>query len=301
MKKLTHFSSCWNEIENPATHPARGGKVCLMEYEELSRRILEKDRIFAENLVKSLYDGDAYIIKRVFSEAFLRDIQKKVHLYWSKRNSSFHKMLEGVPNFTRIIDYETGKNYYAHPVKHSAYFFPWNQDPLNLFPTCYPAWRVMKIIAGLDEDEYEKNTPKDGIIDRIQVVRYPTGGGKIDSHSDPYLTQKIVTSLYMSKRGVDYLEGGCYIVNHNNCRVDMEDLIDVGDMSFIFPSVAHGVAPVDPTIPTTWDSLNGRWWIGMFSNMSDEVKDRHTGKAIPLPPPTGDTTVARATAVSCGF
>ena len=37
---------------------------------------------------------------------------------------------------------------------------------------------------------FENNTPKDGVIDRVQLVNYPSKFGYLEPHTDPYLYQK---------------------------------------------------------------------------------------------------------------
>jgi hypothetical protein len=138
------------------------------------------------------------------------------------------------------------------------------------------------VLSGQRFDEYCRNTPKDGVIDRIQVVRYPSGAGMLETHSDPYLHQRLIISGYMSKRGEDFETGGFYMVGPEDQRVDMEGAIDVGDMLVAYATVLHGVDTVDAHQPVRWDSMDGRWFLSMYSNASDEVQHRHTGYAVKL-------------------
>ena len=60
-----------------------------------------------------------------------------------------------------------------------------------------------------------------------------------------------------------------------------QDLIDVGDIGIGFATIHHGVAPVNKTKEPNWEDVNdGRWFLSMYSNESDEVKNRHTGYSI---------------------
>ena len=69
-------------------------------------------------------------------------------------------MLEGCPNFHRIIDMDTGKKYSFKVCKHSYYFYKWNGDPIKIFNETYKRWRRIKVLMGLDQLAYENNTPK---------------------------------------------------------------------------------------------------------------------------------------------
>jgi len=276
------FKAIWDEVENKAPPPTRSRNFLKIEFSELKEKVLKEDPIFAKELVANLYAGDTYLVKNVFTKSYCDLLKSVVHRMWTTTPSSFHKMIDGVPNFHREIGHDVSDKYYAKPIKHSFYFFPWNEDELNIFSEVRKVWGVYKLIGGLDFNEYAQNLPRDGIVDRIQVVNYPLGGGKIDVHFDPYHGMKPVLSTYLSKRGEDYHSGGFYLIGQNEQVIDVEDQIDVGDMSFTFPTVAHGVAPVDEDQPLDFKNSNGRWWLGMFSVDSDMVKDRKTGGDISL-------------------
>ena len=42
-----------------------------------------------------------------------------------------------------------------------------------------------------------KNTPKDGIINRLHVIQYLKGGGTISPHNDPYDSTKIQIDAFL--------------------------------------------------------------------------------------------------------
>jgi len=161
------------------------------------------------------------------------------------------------------------------------FFYHWNKDPLNIFPEIYKRWRIIKKLMGLDMLEFEKNEPKDGVVDRIQIVRYPSKFGYLEPHSDPYKYQRLFLSGYMSKKNRDYFDGGFYVLNKDNKVIDVENFIDVGDIAIGYATIIHGVAPVNRKKNPDWNDINdGRWFLSMYSNESDEVKNRHTGYSV---------------------
>ena len=99
-------------------------------WEEFQKAVLEADFDFIWNMVTTLYAGDVYIIGGAFPEEFMKETKRKAFNYGQSSASSFHKMLEGTPDFHRVIDLETGKNYSFRVCKHSCFFYPWNSDPL---------------------------------------------------------------------------------------------------------------------------------------------------------------------------
>ena len=57
-------------------------------------------------------------------------------------------MKENCPDFHRVIDENVSNLYSIKALKHSAYFFPWNEDKYNLFEPIYEKWRFLKVLGG---------------------------------------------------------------------------------------------------------------------------------------------------------
>ena len=275
------FSKIWKELEAKYQLPTRARNIVQFDYAEFVEKIETEEINFANQITKSLIEGDIYILKKAFDKKFFNDIKFNCYDYFKNQPSSFHQMLEGCPDFHRIINVETGKKYSFRMCKHSFYFYNWNNDPLNLFQTTYKRWRVIKKLMGYQPNIFEKNTPKDGPIDRIQVVRYPSKYGFLEPHSDPYKYQKFFISGYMSKKGKDFIDGGFYALDFKDEIIDVEQFIDVGDIGVGFATIVHGVAPTNRTKNPDWhDQNDGRWFYSLYTNESDEVKNRHTGYGV---------------------
>ena len=85
----------------------------------------------------------------------------------------------------------------------------------------------------------------------------------------------------MSKKNNDYNDGGFYVIDKDDKVIDAEKFIDVGDIGIGYATIIHGVAPVNIKKNPDWNDINdGRWFLSMYSNESDEVKNRHTAHAI---------------------
>lgn len=274
----------WERLELAIPRPTRARNVIQMEYQEFKQKVQDQDASFVHSIVSSLYSGDAYLIKGAYPKVFMTDLRKRVHAYFQEKPSEFYKMEEGVPNFCRNIDSETGKKYSITSCKQECYLFPWNDDPLDVLKPLYERWRVIKFLMGLQPDEYERNTPKDGVVDRIQIVRYPPRVGFVEPHTDPYLNHRLIFSAYPSKRGVDYQGGGFYLIGEGDQVINLEDQIDIGDICITYPTVYHGVAPVDQhkEKEINWKNDDGRWFLAPCSIVSDEVQNRHTSRPVKL-------------------
>jgi hypothetical protein len=266
----------WEAVEDEKTQPRYLRDVVTTSYKEFSDKVLEQDPKFARNIVESLYSGDVYILKEGFPPEFLQKLAVELHQFGKNTSSSFYKMLDGCPDFHRVITPELAKNYSLRQIKHSYYFFPWNDDPFNLFDSINERWRIFKLLGGFSFDAYEKNIPSTGVVDRLQIAQYASGVGELELHSDPYLNQKMAISGIMSKRGKDYKTGGAYILNKDNEKIDVEDDMDVGDIYIVYPTVFHGVETIDKGSVVDWNSFDGRWFLGLYSNASDLYAKRHT-------------------------
>ena len=181
--------------------------------------------------------------------------------------------------------FENAHKYSIKMNKHSFYFFPWNDDDLNIFQHINKIWRLTKTISGYYADAFEKNLPEDGIIDRIQVVKYPLGLGGVELHQDPILYQKYFISCYMSTKGLDFDDGGVYCIDaKKNKDFSIEEHALPGDVSFGLATIMHGVdKPSKPKeLNDTDEMYHGRWWLGLYSMNSDYVIKRNTSSPASL-------------------
>jgi len=274
------FTDVWIEVEKQRSAPQFVSDIVTMPYVEFEHQVMANDQVAANRLVEAYYTGTCFILKDAFDPNWLQTLIQRTHAWGLKNPASFHKLLEGCPDFNRAIGRGETGNYSLFHIKQSFYYFPWNDDPLELFEEINKRWRIFKLLGGLPPLSYENNTPVDEIVDRIQIVRYPAGGGILESHTDPTQNQRIVIGALMSERGVHYDQGGFYLVREDGSYVDCEPLLDVGDLLTIFPTIIHGVAAVDPDKELQWGSKEGRWFLGLYSNDSDHVPKRVTTKSL---------------------
>ena len=82
----------------------------------------------------------------------------------------------------------------------------------------------------------------------------------------------------MSKIGKDFSTGGFYFKKKNKKKYNIENKLDIGDAVIFYGSIVHGVDKVDPKSKLNWKNNNGRWFIGMFVNDSDHVRNRAVAK-----------------------
>ena len=118
----------WNSIEKPETQPRHMGNLIEMSYEELKKKVFSQEKSFMTSSVESIYSGDVYILKEAFSKEFIVDLRARVYEYGKESPSTFYKMLDGCPDFHRMITPDVAKNYAMWSIRHAYYFFPWNEE-----------------------------------------------------------------------------------------------------------------------------------------------------------------------------
>tara|TARA_B100000902_G_C27148045_1_gene832188 strand:- start:252 stop:1019 length:768 start_codon:yes stop_codon:yes gene_type:complete len=253
-----------------------------MTYESLREIVQKKETEVIADIIELMVDGKILILKDTFSKQVTQTIKSNTKAFWNQNKSSFYKMNDGCPNYHRIIDDEISQNYSIKKVGHTTFFFPWNKDDLGVREIIMDRWRVVKEFTGLDPYEYERNIPSEGTCDRIQVVLYPPKCGLLETHSDPFHNQLTFASGYLSTRGAKgtYEKGGFYAIGKNGNKIDLEENIVEGDFAIGLATIKHGVEIIDPDSnqPVDWYGDDGRWFLGLYSNDSDNVKNRRTAK-----------------------
>ena len=240
-KKINYI---WEEIESVKTKPNYCSGIIKENFKDFCERFRKEESL--KNTINEIFDGKVFLIKSCYNKEFINKLKNSFNDFILSKPSNFHKMIEGCPDFHRIIDENVSNLYAVSAIKHSAYFFNWNGDPYNLFPEIYDKWRLLKFLGGRHYNEFENNTPRDGVVDRIQILKYPSGG-EMDLHCDPDHNQRLFISVYMSKRekNGDYQEGGFYLLDDQKETIDLENHVDQGDLGFGYATLMHGVKKID--------------------------------------------------------
>lgn len=120
-------------------------------------------------------------------------------------------------------------------------------------------------------------------MDRVQVVRYPENTGHTESHFHDPINQRIIISVYMSKKNKDYNNGGTYFFKRNK-KKNIENNLDIGDIGLFYSTLHHGVDKVSINKGTKLKEKNkklfGRWWCGLYSPESNYNKKRNTSSPL---------------------
>src|SRR6185295_16347411 len=105
------FRDIWASLEKDGPRPTRARKIIRRDWAGFAERVRENREPFSTMLCASLYAGDVYILSGAFDKDWMLDLRRKTMDYFRSKPSEFHKMLEGTPDFHRLIDLETGRKY----------------------------------------------------------------------------------------------------------------------------------------------------------------------------------------------
>ena len=246
--------------------------------EEFENKVYSVD----ESLLSDFYSGDAFIIKGVVDPVHLDQMKRNVVSWGEKISPDYQPMIEGAKDFHQYIkDDGSSLKYNINPVRHSYFFFRWNKDPVGTFKHGNHIWGLIKLLGGFEYGEFSLNTPKDGVVDRAQIAHYPVGAGRIPKHTDPFHNQKAILGVYMSQYGEDFQDGGLYFINQNDQVILLEPEIKKGDAVIAYPTIVHGVQTIDPHEKPNWhDKQTGRWFLGLYTNDSNQKKNRITSHKV---------------------
>jgi len=273
-------SKLWQKLIEEKGTPSFFKTLINIEFSDLKEKISNNDYEFQEKIIKNLIDGHVIQFKNSLKEEFINNLIDYSIILSKKNSKNKTECVEGSKNyfFKQSKDMSLNGGYKA--LDRSYYFFPWNKDSDELFNYIYEFWRYIKILGGLKYDAYEKNTPRQGVINRIHVIQYLKGGGTISPHYDPYDSTKIQIGCVLNQYGKDYKKGGFTVFKNKQEKVLLEPELSKGSLFCFFPSLYHSVEPIDPDEKIDFESTNGRWFLSMTCVGSNLQKNRKTTKPL---------------------
>jgi len=114
--------------------------------------------------------------------------------------------------------------------------------------------------------DFTVNGTEDGMWSASRINHYPRGGGFMATHTDVGtnsiaedmgMERYVQLLLLLTKKGVDFHEGGAYI-DLDGQRYLFESECEIGDVVIYDGRVNHGVEEIDPMEPLDMSSFAGR-------------------------------------------
>ncbi len=228
-----------------------------------SSKITEiREHIESDNLV---------IIKEAVNKKLISDIKEYLSQIGKNSLPNYLPIIKNAPNFHRINN--SDHRSYVKGCFHQFVFYPWNQDLFNFFKVFKKIFQLKNLIGKLPKDAFLGMKPEKGCTARIAFQFYPANQGYLNPHRDPVnYHQLALPTVVMSKKGVDYEEGGAYFIS-NDQKVHIDDLVDIGDITFFNPQHIHGVDNIKSRSESSWLDFQGRWTILLAINKLSDNQD----------------------------
>ena len=271
------YKNSWQKLLKKDYFPSYLKNVQTFEFKDFQKIVLDANDK-SEKLLNEVFKGDSLIIKNVFDKKEIIDLKDSIFSIENNQEEKNFRMLDECPNF-----HVSNKKNNIAPIKdnydetaHSHYFFRWNKDEINIFQKFDKIWDLIKIFSGLEKDSYKLNKPKDLILDRIQIIRYPLNEGYITTHCDASAWQKLNIGICFNEQGKEFNEGGLYLLDKNDKKINIEDKLEIGDCFCWIPTIFHGVDIPKLTNHDNkdWNSKSGRWQALALTVQSHKVKNR---------------------------
>lgn len=182
------------------------------------------------------------------------------------------KIVEGIKNVYYETNYLKRNSGEYSSINRSWYFFPWNKDEIGIFELVQPIFNNVLLLNNQDLLKTISNTPSKGVVERLHLINYPINSGQISLHRDPVNISQVNFGIYLSEFGVNYGDGGFYVLEGNNEIVYLDQQVRFCDMVLWFPGLPHGVSTITPT--QLEHRTNGRYFLSMSLIESHHAKDR---------------------------
>ena len=264
----------WNDLIERNSIPNYFTEMINVDFAEFKAKMDARDFEFQSDLIHKIFEGAIIQITNVLNDDIINSIIES-SLALSKENESKKTLcIEGCRNYFYLQTKDLSKNGGYKTLDRSYYFFPWNLDKNNLFDKINNYWRYLKVLGGLNYNEYENNTPINEIINRMHIIQYIKGGGTISTHKDPIIYQKIQVGSVLNELGKDFNSGGFSVFNKKKEKVYIEPKLNKGSLVCFMPSLYHTVDPIDPNDEIDFSKTDGRWYLSLTCVGSDHLKDR---------------------------
>lgn len=235
--------------------------IDLGNLDNLLKDSSHKDKVL--EIRELILNGYVPLYRNVVPEHYVKKIIQYLEAVGKNSLPNYTPIYNQCPNSHRINDRDNRS--YVKGCFQQFQFFPWNQDPLQLFEKLKFIFHFKNLLNLCDTQKYLGQHPDDDCIARVSFQFYPSGGGYLNKHKDPLdIHQIALPSLVMSKKGRDFSVGGVYIEDENHKFLEIEENLNIGDLYFFNPQLIHGVNPIDPELEFDWLSLKGRW-MGLFA------------------------------------
>ena len=247
-------------------------RLTYTEFQTKCSNPLERDKIRV-----NIINGDVYVILNVINQTIVSRILQIAQTE-DRPASSSTKILQGIGNIYYTSNNIKSKLGEYTAIDRSWYFFPWNEDRHEVLKVLQPIFDNVILLNNKSPGVIVKNTPLDGEVQRFHMINYPPNSGEISLHIDPTGVTQVNSGIYLTEFGVDYHEGGFFVLDRYGYQVNLDREIAAGDLILFYPGLPHGVLPVKCAVDQK--SSVGRFFFNMNLIQSHETPGRVTSKGL---------------------
>lgn len=268
------FAAEWRRVMARGPAPTRLNHIRTVDFEIFREQIMSGNPAVVGRVVDAVYAGDILILRNAFPADRIRRLRAEAYEYARSHGPVEGAIIDGCPNLRYRAETSQSDGGGYGSIYNVYNFFRWNEDPLGIFDLVAEPYRLMKTVGGFPPTQFEDHLPSDGVVDKIEFLHYPRGGGGIDMHSDPANNVKLTMGMNLTEAGEDYRSGGFVTIDADGAARNIERDALLGSIISFFPTVNHGVDAIDPGEKLDWESGAGRWFLGITSVHSHLVENR---------------------------
>jgi hypothetical protein len=222
---------------------------------------LEMFRDDRAGFMARIHKPEGFVVKQFYDGKFVLDLRARLYSQGLESEPSWHPLKDECPDYHRVHDNYKGA--YVKSKMHAFYLHGWYEHNRQIFSAFREIFSIKNALGGYPENAFITNKPSEGIVARVLVHHYPSGGGYQEEHIDPVADfAKLQTIVAASQYGTDFRVGGLYAKERSDGdRYYVDPFAEPGDLILLSPGIHHGVAPVDPIEPYDWRRAAGRWII----------------------------------------
>lgn len=209
----------------------------------------------SDSVIKQIKAGELVILKSAYKKEEIQNFKKAIW-EWSESVAELQPGISGSQpnmNFHRT-DKDPKKCSFPHLFQQFAFGNP-ETLPKDLR---HQVEHLSTGLLDLQNQLGETNLSLSQSNIRAKAINHPKGGGFLKEHTHTYEPTRVALFLNLSEHGVDYETGGLIFKTGGNW-INISKNYEMGDIVAWRQDLPHGIAPVDPESPLSFNSHDGFW------------------------------------------
>ncbi|MBN8555151.1 MAG: hypothetical protein J0L93_06890 [Deltaproteobacteria bacterium] len=239
-------------------------------------------RISAEEISNALKETGYIILHDIIDQSVLKEIRE----FWLMTYEEMPTQLDNQVIWGPFMG-EANKIGYSNDANQNlfrSFDFLWNQPAHLLTRDLCIELQKIKNTATEKDSYYGLQFSPDRFGMYVTTSYYPPNAGRLSVHRDANKgsNQLVHFIVPLTFKGTDYLEGGLFLIDSKNKRIDVDSLMKPGSVLFYDGGLPHGV---DKIIPLPGKSIGRLQTFGITTHFeapwkSSDILDRISLKSL---------------------